>query len=77
MKLLTPWQPGNQVLTSFDIKLGRLAFSVRNRPCTDAEIKHSCDTADRLILLMMRQDRNENRRMRRTQNKKRNDKYPG
>lgn len=59
MKLLTPWEPGNQLLTSFDIKLGRLASSIRNRPCTEAEIKHSCDTADRLILLMMRQDQNE------------------
>ncbi len=59
MKLLTPWEPGNQLLTSFDIKLGRLASSIRNRPCTEAEIKHSCDIADRLILLMMRQDQNE------------------
>ncbi|EJD6109673.1 hypothetical protein G3577_06415 [Morganella morganii] len=58
---MEPWQPGQQLLTDFDIKLGRLAASVKNRPCTPADIKHSCDTADLLILLMMRQDQNEKR----------------
>lgn len=53
---MEPWQPGQQLLTDFDIKLGRLAASVKNRPCTPADIKRSCDTADLLILLMMRQD---------------------
>lgn len=76
MKLLTPWEPGSQLLTSLDIKLGRLASSIKNKSCTDIEIKNACQTADLLISNMMRQDRNENRRMRRTQNKKRNDKYP-
>ncbi|HBN5713869.1 hypothetical protein Q4R38_13150 [Morganella morganii] len=56
---MEPWQPGQQLLTDFDIKLGRLAASVKNRPCTPADIKRSCDTADLLILLMMRQDQNE------------------
>ena len=77
MKLLTPWEPGSQLLTDFDIKLGRLASSIKNKSCTYIEIKNACKTADLLISNMMRQDRNENRRMRRTQNKKRNDKYPG
>ncbi|MGO2336530.1 hypothetical protein [Providencia sp.] len=58
---LQPWVPGEQLLTDFDIKLGRLAASVKNKPCTNAEIKRACDTADLIILLMMRQDQNEKR----------------
>ncbi|PLA34354.1 hypothetical protein [Morganella morganii] len=58
---MEPWQPGQQLLTDFDIKLGRLAASAKNRPCTPVDIKRSCDTADLLILLMMRQDQNEKR----------------
>ena len=50
------WQPGAQLLTEFDIKLGRLSASVKNNPCSAAEIKRACDTADLIILLMMRQD---------------------
>ncbi|EJD6498551.1 hypothetical protein M0L11_RS05640 [Providencia rettgeri] len=74
---LTPWVPEDKLLTEFDIKLGKLAASVKNRPCTEAEIKHACDTADKIILSIMRQDQNGNRkRLRRTQNKKRRDEYP-
>ncbi|UBX48910.1 hypothetical protein LDO51_17510 [Providencia alcalifaciens] len=62
---LTPWRTGEQLLTEFDIKLGKLAASVKNRPCTEAEIKHACDTADKIILLMMRQDQNEKKYHRR------------
>ncbi|WP_338885350.1 MULTISPECIES: hypothetical protein [Xenorhabdus] len=53
---MQPWQPGQQLLTDFDIKLGRLAASVKNAPCDQAEITRACDTADLLILSMMRQD---------------------
>lgn len=56
---MEPWQPGQQLLTDFDIKLGRLAASVKNRPCTPADIKRSCDTADLIILSVMRQDHDE------------------
>lgn len=58
---LQPWVSGKQLLTDFDIKLGRLAASVKNKQLTEADIKHACDTADLLILLMMRQDQNEKR----------------
>lgn len=58
---LQPWVSGKQLLTDFDIKLGRLAASVKNKQLTEADIKRACDTADLLILLMMRQDQNENR----------------
>lgn len=62
---LTPWKTGEQLLTEFDIKLGKLASSVKNRPCTEAEIKHACDTADKIILSIMRQDQNEKKYHRR------------
>nr|WP_306804977.1 hypothetical protein [Providencia sp. PROV128] len=62
---LTPWVPGVQLLTEFDIKLGKLAASVKNRPCTEAEIKHACDTANKIILSMMRQDQDETKYHRR------------
>ncbi|MBI6187613.1 hypothetical protein JEP98_00355 [Providencia rettgeri] len=56
---LIPWVPGEQLLTDFDIKLGRLAASVRNRPCTKVDIKRACNTTDQLILSIMRQDQDE------------------
>ncbi|EJD6670192.1 hypothetical protein NQ837_000228 [Providencia rettgeri] len=62
---LIPWAPEEQLLTDFDIKLGKLAASVKNRPCTEAEIKHACDTADKIILSMMRQGQNEKKYHRR------------
>ncbi|WP_272536579.1 hypothetical protein [Providencia sp. PROV182] len=62
---LTPWTPEEQLLTEFDIKLGKLAASVENRPCTEADIKHACNIADQLILLMMRQDQDETKYHRR------------
>ncbi|RXN73089.1 hypothetical protein D0Z62_04490 [Providencia rettgeri] len=62
---LTPWVPEDKLLTEFDIKLGKLAASVKNRPCTEAEIKHACDTADKIILSMMRQDQDEKKYHRR------------
>ena len=48
MKLLTPWEPGSQLLTDFDIKLGRLASSIKNKSCTDIEIK-KCLSDCRLV----------------------------
>ncbi|MBG5923678.1 hypothetical protein [Providencia rettgeri] len=62
---LIPWAPEEKLLTDFDIKLGKLAASVKNRPCTEAEIKYACDTADKIILSMMRQDQNEKKYHRR------------
>lgn len=62
---LTPWVPEDKLLTEFDIKLGKLAASVKNRPCTEAEIKHACNTADKIILSMMRQDQDEKKYHRR------------
>lgn len=56
---MEPWQPGQQLLTDFDIKLGRLAASIKNKPCTPADIKRACDTADLIILSVMRQDHDE------------------
>ncbi|MET4862978.1 hypothetical protein [Morganella morganii] len=58
---MEPWQPGQQLLTDFDIKLGRLAASVKSRPCTPADIKHACDTVDLIILSVMRKDHDEKR----------------
>ncbi|HBV9098373.1 hypothetical protein Q4R79_15205 [Morganella morganii] len=58
---MEPWQPRQQLLTDFDIKLGRLAASVKNRPCTPADIKRACDTADLIISSVMRQDHDEKR----------------
>ncbi|MEY0337807.1 hypothetical protein AB7V82_14490 [Providencia stuartii] len=58
---LQPWKPEERLLTDFDIKLGRLAASVKHKQLTEADIKRACDTADLLILLMMRQDQNEQR----------------
>ncbi|MEX6257869.1 hypothetical protein AB6F89_07815 [Providencia hangzhouensis] len=62
---LTPWVPEEQLLTEFDIKLGKLAASVKNRPCTESDIKHACNIADQLILSMMRQDQDETKYHRR------------
>ena len=62
---LTPWAPEEQLLTEFDIRLGKLAASVKHRPCTEAEIKHACNTADKIILSMMRQDQDEKKYHRR------------
>ncbi|MDE1494496.1 hypothetical protein [Xenorhabdus bovienii] len=53
---MQPWQPGQQLLTNFDIKLGRLAASVKNTPCNQGDIARACNTADLIILSMMRQD---------------------
>jgi hypothetical protein len=50
------WQPGQQLLTAFDIKLGRLAASVKNTPCDQADIIRACNTADQSIISIMRQD---------------------
>ncbi|WP_072061369.1 hypothetical protein [Xenorhabdus khoisanae] len=61
---MQPWQPGQQLLTNFDIKLGRLAASVKNTPCSQAEITRACDTADLFILLMMRQDQDHGNKSR-------------
>lgn len=62
---LISWVSGEQLLTEFDIKLGKLAASVKNRPCTEAEIRNACKTADNAILSMMRQDQNEKKYHRR------------
>ncbi|HGJ5874366.1 hypothetical protein [Arsenophonus apicola] len=56
---LLPWQPGQSLLTEFDIKLGRLTASIQHQPCSPTEIKIACDTADLIILLMIRQDQDE------------------
>ncbi|CAM3697213.1 hypothetical protein [Xenorhabdus thuongxuanensis] len=61
---MQPWQPGQQLLTNFDIKLGRLAASVKNTPCDQVDIIRACDIADLLILSMMRQDQDHENKSR-------------
>ncbi|MEQ1967224.1 hypothetical protein ABLA30_09405 [Xenorhabdus nematophila] len=58
------WQPGQQLLTDLDIKLGRLAASVKNTPCDQADIIRACDTADRIIISIMRQDQDHENKSR-------------
>lgn len=43
------WQPGASLLSEFDIKIGRLACSVRNKTLTQEDINNACATADEII----------------------------
>ncbi|RNM07739.1 hypothetical protein EF878_07340 [Dickeya undicola] len=43
------WQPGNRLLSEFDIKIGRLACSVRNKTLTQQDIDNACRDADEII----------------------------
>ncbi|MCW7764216.1 hypothetical protein [Photorhabdus luminescens] len=53
---MQPWQPGKQLLTNFDIKLGRLAASVKNTSCNQGDITRVCAVVDLIIISMMRQN---------------------
>ncbi|WFQ79963.1 hypothetical protein PXH59_01860 [Xenorhabdus sp. SF857] len=61
---MQPWQPGQQLLTNFDIKLGRLAASVKNTPCDQADITRACNTVDRIIVSIMGQDQDHENKSR-------------
>lgn len=61
---MQPWQPGQQLLTNFDIKLGRLAASVKNTPCDQNAIIRACNTADRIIVSIIRQDQDHENKSR-------------
>ncbi|WES88819.1 hypothetical protein [Dickeya fangzhongdai] len=43
------WQPGARLLSEFDIKIGRLACSVRNKTLTQQDIDDACTDADEII----------------------------
>lgn len=43
------WQPGSCLLSEFDTKIGRLAFSVRNKTLTQHDIDKACSAADEII----------------------------
>lgn len=43
------WMPGVNLLSEFDIKIGRLACSVRNKTLTRQDIDNACATADEII----------------------------
>ncbi|MCW7549237.1 hypothetical protein B5C26_03005 [Photorhabdus luminescens] len=53
---LQPWQPGQQLLTNFDVKLGKLAASAKKISHNDSDVTRACAAADLIIILMMRQD---------------------
>ncbi|WP_226051516.1 hypothetical protein [Dickeya chrysanthemi] len=43
------WMPGVNLLSEFDIKIGRLACSVRNKTLTQQDIDNACANADEII----------------------------
>ncbi|ATZ95332.1 hypothetical protein [Dickeya fangzhongdai] len=43
------WQQGARLLSEFDIKIGRLACSVRNKTLTQQDIDDACTDADEII----------------------------
>ncbi|WOX99934.1 hypothetical protein [Dickeya fangzhongdai] len=43
------WMPGVNLLSEFDIKIGRLACSVRNKTLTQQDIDDACTDADEII----------------------------
>ncbi|WP_050516090.1 hypothetical protein [Dickeya chrysanthemi] len=46
------WQPGTRLLSEFDIKIGRLAYSVRNKTLNQQDIDNACADADEIIKLL-------------------------
>lgn len=48
------WQPGSCLLSEFDTKIGRLAFSVRNKTLTQHDIDKACHDADEIIRALER-----------------------
>lgn len=46
------WMPGVNLLSDFDIKMGRLACSVRNKTLTQQDIDNACHDADEIIKSM-------------------------
>lgn len=56
------WQPGEILLSDFDIKIGRLSASVRKQQLTTADIERACQNADTAILRMMRKDHGQYQR---------------
>ncbi len=54
---MQPWRPGVCLLTEFDIKIGKLSFSVRKDVLTRNHIAAAVEAADQAIAkIMMRQD---------------------
>ncbi|WP_028085674.1 hypothetical protein [Dickeya zeae] len=43
------WMPGVNLLSEFDLKMGRLSYSVRNRTLTQQDIDNACADADEII----------------------------
>ncbi|NPE52982.1 hypothetical protein E0I03_18540 [Dickeya dadantii] len=43
------WILGVNLLSEFDIKIGRLAYSVRNKTLTQQDVNDACATADEII----------------------------
>ena len=53
---MQPWRPGVCPLTEFDIKIGKLSFSVRKDVLTRNHIAAAVEAADQAIADIMRQD---------------------
>ncbi|WP_071604520.1 hypothetical protein [Dickeya dadantii] len=43
------WQPGARLLSDFDLKIGRLTRSARNKTLTQQDIDKACADADEII----------------------------
>ncbi|MGM3159901.1 hypothetical protein ACS25C_03840 [Dickeya undicola] len=43
------WMPGVNLLSEFDLKMGRLACSVRSKTLTQQDIDNACANADEII----------------------------
>lgn len=50
------WQPGEFLLSDFDIKIGRLSASVRKASLTSSDIERACRETDDAIARMMGKD---------------------
>lgn len=55
------WTPGAILLSTFDIKIGRLSASVRKRTLTQSDIERACSDADDAVVRMMRKDHGQQR----------------
>nr|WP_085542533.1 hypothetical protein [Cedecea sp. NFIX57] len=56
------WQPGEVLLSDFDIKIGRLSASVRKKTLTRSDVESACSDADNAVRRMMRKDHDSSKR---------------
>ncbi|ORJ19988.1 hypothetical protein BS639_16980 [Rouxiella silvae] len=68
---MQPWQSGKCLLTDFDLKIGKLSFSIRKKTINQQDIDRACIAADTAISrIIQRQDHESKNRQgrRRTPN---------